>query len=139
MHHTIPRSIKLRTQSRFLLAIDMIRLLHPRHIIPSRIFTSARASRALASTQSDAIPSNTGADAKIIGFARRILQDNVSVLNTLSDTQYTTKVPEIFNASIGEHMRHSLDHFEAVSSLLLGCIPSYLYMIKRSLLPHRFW
>lgn len=40
------------------------------------------------------------------------------LLESLSDEQYSLTMPEAMNASIGGHVRHSLDHFSAI---LDGC------------------
>ena len=46
-----------------------------------------------------------------------VLQQGESLLNSLSDGEYTRKLPTVFSSTIGEHYRHCLDHFE---SLLQG-------------------
>ena len=32
----------------------------------------------------------------------------------LKDTDYVTKIPSVYNSSVGGHIRHSLDHFNAI-------------------------
>ena len=46
-----------------------------------------------------------------------VLHQGESLLTSLSDGEYTRKVPSVFGSSIGEHYRHCLDHFQ---SLLQG-------------------
>src|SRR6266481_2620826 len=42
------------------------------------------------------------------------LQQGETLLSEISDEVYTRKVPVAFNASIGGHYRHCLDHFRAL-------------------------
>lgn len=46
-----------------------------------------------------------------------VLHQGGSLLNSLSDEEYTRKVPAVFGSTIGGHYRHCLDHFR---SLLQG-------------------
>jgi hypothetical protein len=46
-----------------------------------------------------------------------VLRQGESLLNSLSDENYTRKLPAVFDSAIGEHYRHCLDHFQ---SLLRG-------------------
>jgi hypothetical protein len=46
-----------------------------------------------------------------------VLQQGESLLNSLSDGEYTRKLPTVFGSTIGGHYRHCLDHFQ---SLLQG-------------------
>jgi hypothetical protein len=46
-----------------------------------------------------------------------VLHQGESLLNSLSDEDYTRKVPTVFGSTVGGHYRHCLDHFR---SLLLG-------------------
>jgi uncharacterized damage-inducible protein DinB len=45
-----------------------------------------------------------------VRYARTALELNAQVLSSLSDQQYQTKL-EYFGSSVGEHMRHILDHY----------------------------
>ena len=45
-----------------------------------------------------------------VKFARTALERNAQVLSSLSDQQYRTKL-ERYGSSVGEHMRHILDHY----------------------------
>lgn len=45
-----------------------------------------------------------------VRYARTALELNAQVLSSLSDQQYQTKL-EHFGSSVGEHMRHILDHY----------------------------
>ena len=42
------------------------------------------------------------------------LRQGETLLAEISDTAYTHKVPVAFNASIGGHYRHCLDHFSSL-------------------------
>jgi hypothetical protein len=46
-----------------------------------------------------------------------VLRQGESLLNSLTDEDYTRKLPAVFGSTIGGHYRHCLDHFK---SLLLG-------------------
>jgi hypothetical protein len=46
-----------------------------------------------------------------------VLRQGESLLNSLSDQDYTRKLPAVFASTVGGHYRHCLDHFQ---SLLLG-------------------
>jgi uncharacterized damage-inducible protein DinB len=46
-----------------------------------------------------------------------VLRQGESLLNLLSDKEYTRKLPIVFGSTMGEHYRHCLDHFQ---SLLQG-------------------
>ena len=45
---------------------------------------------------------------------QEILSQGESLLLSLSDEQYTYAHPQAFNASVGAHYRHCLEHFEAL-------------------------
>jgi hypothetical protein len=63
-------------------------------------------------------PDDRGADARRIrGAAIAILAQGEDLLRALSPDSYTRRVPLAFNACIGGHYRHCLDHF---TSLLRG-------------------
>jgi len=63
-------------------------------------------------------PDGQFADARrILDAALAILAQGEDLLHALSEASYTQRVPLAFNASIGGHYRHCLDHF---SSLLRG-------------------
>ena len=46
-----------------------------------------------------------------------VLRQGELLLNSLSDEDYTRKLPTVFGSTVGGHYRHCLDHFQ---SLLLG-------------------
>jgi DinB family protein len=46
-----------------------------------------------------------------------VLRQGESLLNSVSDREYTRKLPTVFGSTVGEHYRHCLDHFQ---SLLQG-------------------
>jgi uncharacterized damage-inducible protein DinB len=54
---------------------------------------------------------------RIVGAAIAIFEQGEGLLRALSAETYTRRVPEAFNACIGGHYRHCLDHF---TSLLRG-------------------
>jgi DinB family protein len=51
------------------------------------------------------------------GAVAEVLRQAESLLNSLSDENYTRKLPVVFGSTIGGHYRHCLDHFQ---SLLQG-------------------
>jgi uncharacterized damage-inducible protein DinB len=51
------------------------------------------------------------------GAVAEVLRQGESLLNSLSDDDYTRKLPAVFNSTVGGHYRHCLDHFQ---SLLQG-------------------
>src|SRR5688572_2500904 len=74
------------------------------------------------STGSEALDFTTPEDSfddarRIVGAAIAILGHGEELLRALSAESYTRRVPLAFNASIGGHYRHCLDHF---TSLLLA-------------------
>ena len=48
------------------------------------------------------------------GYAKRPLQVIDKILQRVTDDMYTRKVKHIFNASIGEHVRHLISHYESL-------------------------
>ena len=48
----------------------------------------------------------------LIESVMETLRQGETLLTELSDEAYTQKVPVVFNASIGGHYRHCLDHFQ---------------------------
>jgi uncharacterized damage-inducible protein DinB len=42
-----------------------------------------------------------------------VLGQGESLLNSLSDGEYTRKLPSVFGSTVGEHYRHCLDHFQS--------------------------
>jgi hypothetical protein len=51
---------------------------------------------------------------ELINAVRETLQQGEALLGALNDDQYTRKLPVAFNASIGGHYRHCLDHFRSL-------------------------
>jgi hypothetical protein len=43
-----------------------------------------------------------------------VLHQGESLLNSLSDEDYTRKLPTVFGSTIGGHYRHGLDHFQTL-------------------------
>lgn len=54
--------------------------------------------------------------------ALEILEQGEILLKTISADAFRTRVPEVFNATIGGHYRHCLEHFEAVFAEPAGII-----------------
>ena len=54
---------------------------------------------------------------KLRTAAVEVLEQGIQLLSALDQETYSRKIPTAFNASIGAHFRHCLDHFEA---LVLG-------------------
>jgi len=69
--------------------------------------------------------SSSSSSQKVIEFARSSLLKNEELLAHLSDKLYTNKHPGFYNASIGSHMRHTLDHYSALLDRPFGTIASY--------------
>lgn len=51
---------------------------------------------------------------RIVDAAVDILRQGEALLGTLTVETYTTKLPVVFNGSIGGHYRHCLDHFASL-------------------------
>jgi len=71
------------------------------------------------STGSEALDFTTPEDSfddarRIVGAAIAILGHGEELLRALSAESYTRRVPLAFNASIGGHYRHCLDHFTSL-------------------------
>ena len=60
---------------------------------------------------------DTGHTQRILAAAIDILKQGEDLLRSISAEDYTRRVPVVFNAAIGGHYRHCLDHF---ASLLLA-------------------
>ena len=54
----------------------------------------------------------------IIHGVIEVLKQGEMLLRTLDDTAYATRLPAAFNASVGGHYRHCLDHFQSVLDAL---------------------
>src|SRR5664279_4122992 len=53
-------------------------------------------------------------DCELIQSVIESLRQGAALLAEISDENYTCKVPVAFNASIGGHYRHCLDHFRSL-------------------------
>ena len=58
--------------------------------------------------------SNTPNSEELIQAAIETLAQGEALLAQLSDVDYTRKLPVAFNAAIGGHYRHCLDHFRSL-------------------------
>lgn len=59
-------------------------------------------------------PKSSSQDRELIQSVMEILRQGETLLAEISDENYTCKVPVAFNASIGGHYRHCLDHFRTL-------------------------
>src|SRR5664279_5408843 len=57
---------------------------------------------------------STSEDRDLIQSVIETLQQGETLLTEISDENYTRKVPVAFNATIGGHYRHCLDHFRTL-------------------------
>src|SRR5664279_482460 len=57
---------------------------------------------------------STNEDRELIQSVIEILRQGETLLAEISDESYTLKVPLAFNATIGGHYRHCLDHFRTL-------------------------
>src|SRR5258706_5979832 len=57
---------------------------------------------------------STNADRELVQSVIETLRQGETLLAEISDETYTCKVPAAFNASIGGHYRHCLDHFRTL-------------------------
>lgn len=57
---------------------------------------------------------STNAEHELIQSVIEALQQGEALLTEISDDDYSRKVPVAFNASIGGHYRHCLDHFRTL-------------------------
>ena len=85
---------------------------------PANTFPKGRWSLSPNEPSNFMIPEDSFDDARrIVNAAVAILAQGEALLNAVSVANYTQRVPVAFNASIGGHYRHCLDHF---GSLLRG-------------------
>lgn len=52
----------------------------------------------------------------VIRQVKNVLKDKSVILSKISSADYIQKHPMIYNASVGQHVRHILDHFSALVS-----------------------
>ncbi|HTI69852.1 MAG TPA: hypothetical protein VMF06_07790, partial [Candidatus Limnocylindria bacterium] len=52
-----------------------------------------------------------GHGSRVLAGAMAILSQGEDLLGCLNEDTYTRRIPVVFNASIGGHYRHCLDHF----------------------------
>jgi uncharacterized damage-inducible protein DinB len=64
------------------------------------------------------------------------LQQGETLLAEISDETYTRKVPIAFNASIGGHYRHCLDHFRSLLDSALAGDLNYDHRERGTLVEH---
>lgn len=73
----------------------------------------------LAGTEAHAGPS------MILRAAAQSLESCAAFLGGLDPEGYTRKCPRLFHSTIGQHVRHSIDHFAAVAASLDGVAIDY--------------
>ena len=61
----------------------------------------------------------------LVQAADALLQQGEIMLEQLSDSNYTQKMPTVFNASIGGHFRHCLDHFQLLHDSCRNGVVNY--------------
>jgi uncharacterized damage-inducible protein DinB len=59
-------------------------------------------------------------DDTILRGVTEVLRQGEILLRTLDDEAYASHLPQAFNASIGGHYRHCLDHFQSLLNALEG-------------------
>jgi hypothetical protein len=64
-------------------------------------------------------------DPSILAAAFEILDQGEELLGTLSDAAYTAKLAAAYDASIGGHYRHCLDHFRSLVEARGGAVVNY--------------
>jgi hypothetical protein len=87
----------------------------PGNVAPAAVFPSGRWQREPIDMSFPADPGRDGG--RIVEAAVTILKQGEMLLQSLSAENYSRRVPLAFNACIGGHYRHCLDHF---TSLLRG-------------------
>ena len=75
------------------------------------MFSIVRLSKRLAQSSSFFSSSSSTDFDLLIENAKKVLTDKILILSNVSPEDYRRKLPMFYNASIGEHMRHSLDHY----------------------------
>jgi hypothetical protein len=60
------------------------------------------------------IPESQSTESELIDSVVEALNQGENLLNELTDEQYTRRILVAFNASIGGHYRHCLDHFRSL-------------------------
>lgn len=67
----------------------------------------------------------TKTEPRILRAALTVLDQGERLLEAVSPESYTEKLPVAFNASIGEHYRHCLDHFTSFHRALDHSVVDY--------------
>lgn len=71
---------------------------------------------------------------QIIHAAMETLQQGEVLLQELTDEQFTQRIPVAFNASIGGHYRHCLDHFRTLVEAGVGAAVNYDHRERNTLI-----
>jgi hypothetical protein len=51
---------------------------------------------------------------RVVKSATDILNQKAYLISIISNNDYSRKIPKFHNASVGQHIRHSLDHYDKV-------------------------
>ena len=54
-----------------------------------------------------------------------VLEQGLALLDRIDDATYQAKLPAAFNANIGAHYRHCLDHFQCLEVAMAGGVVDY--------------
>lgn len=71
---------------------------------------------------------------QIIHAAMETLQQGEVLLQELTDEQFTQRIPVAFNASIGGHYRHCLDHFRTLVEAGMSTAVNYDHRERNTLI-----
>lgn len=81
-----------------------------------RYTISVKGDSAMADASEDGqSPINPCVDPTILAASVEILDQGIALLEAIPDEFYTKRVPVAFNAAIGGHYRHCLDHFHSIA------------------------
>src|SRR5262245_24022944 len=79
---------------------------------------------------------NPSESQELIHSVLETLEQGEALLTQLSDEDYTRKVPIAFNASIGGHYRHCLDHFRSLLNAAHSGDLNYDHRERGTLIEH---
>src|SRR5512134_3182756 len=79
-------------------------------------------------------PTSLNADHVLITSVIEVLNQGEALLSELDDESYVRKLPTAFNASIGGHYRHCLDHFRSLLDAAQGGNLNYDHRERGALL-----
>jgi uncharacterized damage-inducible protein DinB len=79
---------------------------------------------------------NPSESQELIHSVLETLEQGEALLTQLGDEDYTRKVPIAFNASVGGHYRHCLDHFRSLLNAAHGGDLNYDHRERGTLIEH---